>query len=224
MHSIPILFTLWPGLPQLWLQGRWSGLIKAIAFAGFLNFVLFATYQHKDLLPKSGLIGCWILLGVFWTIAIFQNDRMVKNHQSSMRDDSRELDELFRLAQLEYLRGRLKEAEILLERLLGLNPRDVDARLYLATIHRHQGRLHQAARQLDCLEQDPESDRWLFQIQEEREKLSELETELAGASEEDERLSGMEMDLNFDDQPGEEPVSGSADDAASSDANRRFAA
>ena len=180
MHSIPILFTFWPGLPQLWLYGRWSGLLKAIAFACFLNFVLYSTFQQNDLLSKAGLVGCWIALGLSWTVAIFHNDWVVKEFERSKGDrkSSDELDELFQMAQSEYLQGHLNEAENLLERILWLEPRDADARLYLATINRHRGKLHQASRQLDAMDEDPDFDKWRFQIEDERKLLAELESEL----------------------------------------------
>lgn len=181
MHGIPIIFTFWPGLPQLWLYGRWSGLLKAIVFAAFFNFVLYATFVQNGLVPKSGLIGCWIGLGLIWTLAIFQNDWAVKEfaQDRSQKDNSEESNELFVMAQSEYLQGNMDEAENLFERIVWLEPEDLDARLYLATIYRHRGRLHQAARQLDVIEKQPEVSKWHFQIEDERRLISELESELS---------------------------------------------
>lgn len=180
MQNVPMLFTFWPGLPQLWLQGRRSGLLKAIAFAAFLNFVLFATYQRPELVSKSGLIGCWIVLGLSWTVAIFHNDWVVKEFERKRgaRGNSEELDQLFRMGQSEYLMGHLDQAANLFERILRLEPRDADATMYLATIHRHLGRLHQATRLLDSLESESQSEKWTFQIEDERALISELESEL----------------------------------------------
>lgn len=181
MHGIPIIFTFWPGLPQLWLYGRWSGLLKAIVFAAFFNFVLYATFVQNGLVPKSGLIGCWIGLGLIWTLAIFQNDWAVKEfaQDRSQKDNSEESNELFVMAQSEYLQGNMDEAENLFERIVWLEPEDLDARLYLATIYRHRGRLHQAARQLDVIQKQPEVSKWHFQIEDERRLISELESELS---------------------------------------------
>lgn len=180
MHSIPIIFTFWPGLPQLWLYGRWFGLLKATVFAAFLNFVLIATYVQPELISKVGLISCWIVLGLVWTVAIFRNDWVVKDYAQSLSapEPSKEMDELFEMAQSEYLRGHFNEAENLLERLIWLEPRDLDARLYLATIYRHQGRLHQAEKQFEVMETLPDVTKWRFQIEEERELIAKLESEL----------------------------------------------
>lgn len=205
MHSIPILFTLWPGLPQLWLYGRLSGLLNAIAFAVFLNFVLFATYQQTDVLSKSGLISCWILVGVFWTVAIFQNDWAVKEYaRKNAQTDSSELDELFQLGQSEYLQGRLSEAETLFERILCIDPRDADARLYLATINRHQGKLNQASKHLDVLE-DSDCEKWHYQITDERAMVGELESELTMTS--GQLVDGQEDDSNEGFQSAEKVIS-----------------
>ena len=180
MHSIPIIFTFWPGLPQLWLLGRWSGLLKAIIFAAFLNFVLIATYVLPELVSKTGLVTSWVILGFSWIFAIVQNDWVVSEfaQNQSKPDNSEELDGLFEMAQSEYLQGHFDEAENSLERLIWLCPGDLDARLYLATVFRHRGRLHQALNQLDVMEKYEHVTKWQFQIAEERNLISELETEL----------------------------------------------
>ena len=181
MRSIPIIFTFWPGLPQLWLYGRWTGLVKAVVFAAFLNFVLTATYLQTGLISKNSLVGCWMAVGLLWTLAIFRNDRAVKKaQQQDVPEDSAERNELFALAQSEYLRGHLDEAENLLERVIWLEPADLDARLYLATIYRHRGRLHQSGKQLDLMEKFEQASKWQFQIADERKMLAELEEELRG--------------------------------------------
>ena len=186
MQSIPIIFTFWPGLPQLWLYGRWLGLFKAIGFAALLNFVLFATCFQPELVSTPELVGCWIILGLTWTIAIFQNDWIVKEfaRNQAKPGNTAELDALFTLAQSEYLQGHFEEAENLLERLIRLEPGDLDARFYLATIFRHQGRFHQATNQLDEIEQYEHATKWHFQIAEERKLISTLELELRSSSNE----------------------------------------
>ncbi|MEC9091766.1 MAG: tetratricopeptide repeat protein [Planctomycetota bacterium] len=197
MPSIPMILTFWPGLPQLWLYGRWLGLLKAVGFAAFLNFVLFATCFQLELVSPTGLFSCWIILGLSWTIAIFQNDWIVKEFalNESKPNHSAELDALFNLAQSEYLQGHFEEAENLLERLIRLDPRDLEARIYLATIFRHQGRLHQATKQLEAVETCENAAQWRFQIEEERKLISTLESELRSSLRES-TSEGMNLEQN----------------------------
>lgn len=180
MQRIPIIFTLWPGLPQLWLHGRWLGLAKAVGFAALLNFVLIATYVQTDLISKSYLIVAWICCGLIWSSAILLNDADASGSAASDLDNEKaeESDRLFVSAQSEYLQGHLDEAENLFERLIWLRPNDLDARLYLATIFRHRGRIGHANRHLDLMEKFDHVAKWQFQIDDERRLLSELKDEL----------------------------------------------
>ena len=180
MQRIPIIFTLWPGLPQLWLHGRWLGLAKAVGFAALLNFVLIATYVQTDLISKAYLIMAWIACGLIWSSAILLNDADANVSTANELDSEKaeEFDRLFVSAQSEYLQGHLDEAENLFERLIWLRPSDLDARLYLATIFRHRGRIRHANRHLDLIEKFDQVTKWQFQIEDERRLLSELEEEL----------------------------------------------
>lgn len=185
MHRIPVILTFWPGLPQLWLYGRWSGLVTAMIFAGFLNLVLYSTYRDPELISRNWLIGCWVALGSIWILTIFQNDRLVKDFSRNNSEvDNQELDRLFVLAQSEYLRGHFDEAEKLFERIVRLAPDDLDSRIYLATLCRHQGKINQACRYLDEIESRNEQSPWLYQVEQERTLLAELESELKENSEE----------------------------------------
>ncbi len=180
MQRIPIIFTLWPGLPQLWLHGRWLGLAKAVGFAALLNFVLIATYVQTDLISKTYLILAWIACGLIWSSAILLNDAEANVSNTSDLDNEKaeEFDRLFVSAQSEYLQGHLDEAENLFERLIWLRPSDLDSRLYLATIFRHRGRIRHAYRHLDLIEKFDHVTKWQFQIDDERRLLSELEEDL----------------------------------------------
>ena len=180
MQRIPIIFTLWPGLPQLWLHGRWLGLAKAVGFAVLLNFVLIATYVQTDLVSKTYLIVAWISCGLIWSSAILLNDADASGSTASDLDNEKaeEFDRLFVSAQSEYLQGHFEEAENLFERLIWLRPDDLDARLYLATIFRHRGRIGHANRHLDLMGKFDHVTKWQFQIDDERRLLSELKDEL----------------------------------------------
>ncbi|MDB4756545.1 tetratricopeptide repeat protein [Mariniblastus sp.] len=179
MQRIPIIFTLWPGLPQLWLRGSWIGLGKAVSFAGFLNFILIATFWRPEWIPKTPLIGCWIVLGGTWAWAILRNDSPLGLHQKGKtKKNTSKSNQLFRSAQSEYLRGHVDEAEKLLERLILIDPEDLDAQLFLSTLHRHRGRLPQAEKLLKALEEKDQIAKWQFEIEDERKLIREMETDL----------------------------------------------
>ena len=76
-----------------------------------------------------------------------------------------------------YLKGDYYQAEQILEGLLRRNLRDVDARLMLATLLRHTGRLDEAARQLDTLARFEDAGKWELEIRQERELLAEARTQ-----------------------------------------------
>ena len=76
-------------------------------------------------------------------------------------------DTLFIRAQAEYLNGSWVEAERLLTRQLEENPRDVQSRLFLATLFRHTRRMKQAREQLVKIRKFDESVHWDFEIQRE---------------------------------------------------------
>ena len=93
------------------------------------------------------------------------------------RPDKQDLtkpDAIFREAVDEYLKGNWFEAERALAELLDRSPRDADARLMLATLLRHAGRLDEAAEHLDRLERMEQSSKWRWEIRRERERLDEL--------------------------------------------------
>ncbi|MDA8563475.1 tetratricopeptide repeat protein, partial [Mariniblastus sp.] len=77
-------------------------------------------------------------------------------------------DTLFIQAQHEYLSGDWQAAESLLRQRLGRFPRDVESRLLLATLLRHDRRLEQASDQLDTMTKLDESHAWDFEIRRER--------------------------------------------------------
>ncbi len=70
-----------------------------------------------------------------------------------------------------YLQGQWFEAERKLISLLRENPRDVEARLMIATLFRHTRRWEEASRQLDQLERLEASRAWTLEIHRERERI-----------------------------------------------------
>jgi thioredoxin-like negative regulator of GroEL len=81
------------------------------------------------------------------------------------------LDQLFREAQTRYLENDWVAAEQLLLKLLKQDARDVEGRLMLATLWRHQGRREEALRQLDRLGRLEAADKWRDEIAAERRRL-----------------------------------------------------
>jgi len=80
-------------------------------------------------------------------------------------------DTLFIQAQREYLGGHWEEAELLLKRRIDHAPRDMEARLLLATLFRHSRRLEQAGEQLGEMNRFDESLEWDFEIDRERQLI-----------------------------------------------------
>ena len=80
------------------------------------------------------------------------------------------------------MKGDYYRAEHVLEGLLRRNLRDVDARLMLATLLRHTGRLDEAAGELDALARLEGAGKWELEMRREREFLTEAKTDKATAA------------------------------------------
>jgi len=78
-----------------------------------------------------------------------------------------------------YLQGQWFEAEKSLVQLLRQNPRDVEARLMIATLFRRTRRWDEALRQLDQLERLEASQAWALEIQRERALIEQVKAETA---------------------------------------------
>jgi hypothetical protein len=167
---------LWPGLPQLWFEGAWSGLALAFGFALLVNFLLVASLIWVELIAPTVLALGWLAIALIWV-----GSGIFVAWTGGLRDSSAAVqtrDDLFRTALGEYLKGAWFEAETLLGRLLALDNRDVDARLMLASLLRHTRRPLEARRQLDELERLEKAARWQAEIDHERQLLKRLEAVL----------------------------------------------
>ena len=71
------------------------------------------------------------------------------------------------------MKGNWFEAERSLAELLDHNPRDLDARMMLATLLRHTHRWDEAQRQLDWLQKTEGSQKWELEMWRERQWLAE---------------------------------------------------
>lgn len=167
----PTILCGWPGLARLWTKGDWSSLWIAIGFSLLVNLTLVSTFVWPQLLGDSFPAVAWPLILVVWIASAFVAYRSLPELLSigSAPDviDLTTDDTLFIQAQAEYLNGSWAEAEQLLARQLERNPRDVQARLLLATLYRHTRRLKPAREQMIEIKKFDESIHWEFEIQRE---------------------------------------------------------
>lgn len=161
---------LWPGLPQLSRHGGWSALAVAIVAATVLNLTLLGSFGWSELLSPEVRRVLWITVGIGWTAAIGYGASRRSADSTANRAAE---DDPFPAILDDYLKGNLVQAEQALERVLAAKPRDLEARLLLATLLRHAGRLAEAARQMDILVRLEGAEPWEPEIRQERKLLSE---------------------------------------------------
>jgi hypothetical protein len=179
MRMLRYATYLWPGLPQLWFEGAWSGLALAFGFGLLFNFLLVASLVWVELIAPSVLGLAWLAVGVIWA-----GSGIFVVWTGGLRDSSgaaQARDDLFRGALGEYLKGAWFEAESILGQLLAQDNRDVDARLLLASLLRHTRRPLEARRQLDELDRLEKAAKWQMEIERERELLKMSETAQAAS-------------------------------------------
>jgi thioredoxin-like negative regulator of GroEL len=112
----------------------------------------------------------WATVASFWLVAALASWYGLS---SQIEENAATMDDSFRQAVGEYLKGNWFEAENLLVQLLRRDPDDVDARLKLATLLRHSGRHDEARRALRLLSRTDGTSKWKIEIQHELERLSE---------------------------------------------------
>ena len=171
------LLCSWPGLPGLWYRGHFSSLLLAVGFAIVLNLALISSFVWPHCLGETFPAVAWPTLLILWTVAAYVSVSTLPDVMSVASTAKVSADEtsdtLFIQAQHEYLSGDWQAAESLLRQRLGRFPRDVESRLLLATLLRHDRRLEQASDQLDTIKKIDESYAWDFEIRRER-KLIQL--------------------------------------------------
>jgi len=155
----------------------------AVGFTALANTLLLATLVYRDWMAANVQLTGYGLLVVIWLLAWWESraDRRQDLADSSSDGQSEtppvdkqeeKRDEWFREAQQCYLRGDWVAAEQKLLALLKQDTRDVESRLMLATLWRHQGRGEEALRQLDRLERLEAASEWQYEISAEREALT----------------------------------------------------
>jgi len=180
MRKMRWIAYLWPGLPQLWTYGTWSGLIVALGAAALLDLLLVVSFGWSELLVHGVRTASWVAFGVVWVVGVAWSVRQTRRRVTVERLDVRK--DAFPDALDYYLKGDYYQAEHVLVDLLRQNLRDIDARLMLATLMRHTGRLDEAERQLDTMSRFEGAGKWELEMGQERERLTEAKADKATAA------------------------------------------
>ncbi len=168
---------LWPGLPQLWLDGAFAGLVMAVGCGALLNLLLLSSLVWSELLTVGQLRAGWAAAGSLWLIAAVVSVRGQRRRATLAQTPA--VGDLFQAAVSEYLRGHWYEAEALLSRLLAANVGDIEARLMSATLLRRTRRYAEAKTQLKSLERLDGAARWSEEIAQEWQSLSKAQSGMA---------------------------------------------
>ncbi len=171
----PLLLCGWPGLARLWFRGHLSSLAVAIGFSVLLNLALVSTFLWPWSLGETFPLVAWPMIALVWIASASATYRTLPDLMTAPGQPQAAAepttDALFIQAQQEYLKGHWKETESLLIKRLDSLPRDIEARLLLATAFRHQRKLDQACEQLDFIQRFDESTHWQFEIERELELI-----------------------------------------------------
>jgi predicted Zn-dependent protease len=143
-------------------------LALAAGFAVLVNVLLLATFVWVELLDPPRLRLAWLAAGGLWAGSAMVSAWYSRGLAPRRRNSA---EAMFREALREYLRASWFEAEQILGRLLRLQPRDVEARLMLATLLRRTGRDSEALEQLDRLELLADASQWAREIAEEKQLI-----------------------------------------------------
>ena len=189
----------WPGLPGLWFKGQTSSLVVAIGFSILLNLALISSFIWPNSLGETFPLIAWPIILLIWSTSTWVayqslSDVMAVPVSEKVAQPERP-DTLFVQAQREYLGGHWEEAESLLRRRIERQPRDMEARLLLATLLRHTRRLEDASNQLIEMQRFDNSQEWNFEIDREV-RLIEL-------------IAHHEMEVTRFDQSDDEATAGS---------------
>lgn len=141
-------------------RGAWSGALVAIGFGWLLTFAVSGALVWPDLMSQGQEQVVWGLIATISIAAAFLSRKYVGEPSEW---DEREND-AFRLATDQYLRGNWYDTERLLRTVLRRNPRDMEARLLLATALRHTERFEEAERELSVLQKNEDAWRWELEI------------------------------------------------------------
>ncbi len=161
---------LWPGLYRTWYHGSMLGLLAACLQAVLLNVLLVSSFLWVALLEPQVRWGMWCLCGTFWLVGLIEG-RYAIVRQRVAREQDLQLD-LFLAVRGEYLRGEWTQAAELLQQMLRSDPRDVEARLAMATLMRHCGQVDEAREHLRKLQRLERAGHWNLEIEREWQQLA----------------------------------------------------
>src|SRR5665213_873096 len=102
MRGASWALCLWPGLPQLWRRGDWSGLALALGFSLLLNLVLLTTLVWTELVSPPVEKTAWMALGGVWLASAVLSWRSLRRSPQLKRGTNQDL---FPQAIREYLKG-----------------------------------------------------------------------------------------------------------------------
>lgn len=173
MWRLRWLTLLWPGLPQLWFAGAWSGLTMAIGFAALLDLGLLSSRIWTELLPAEARSAVWLAIGLSWVAAGAVSFSWVARLEAAGHPTGQV--ELFELAREDYLKGHWFEAETALRQLLDRNVLDLQARLMLAGLLGRTGRGLEAKGELARLSRTDGAEAWRMEIARWRARLTTVE-------------------------------------------------
>ena len=171
------LACAWPGLPALWLRGRWSGLGWAALFTVTFDTALLATFVWPEWLSWAMTATLWIATASLWTLGFWHSLTQLPALLGTRIDPT--ADQKLVEAQTAYLQGQYYEAEQTLRRLLHLQPDDPEARLLLASIYRRTARKREAEGAIKRLLESPGGGRWLFETTRLKAAIAEMDDEPA---------------------------------------------
>jgi len=203
-----LLLCAWPGLFQLWHRGAPSGLVLAVGFSVLVNLVLVASFVWTGLLSRQARIAGWGAVLLAWGVSALLTHRIARRQGEAGRSERSErragsdaavvaAEDLFAKAVDEYLACNWYEVERLLHTLLKRDDHDVEARLMLATMCRHTGRLDEAGDQLEQLARCERSKLWWPEIERERDSIEQQRIEQQRI--EQQRIEQQRVNLNHSD-------------------------
>lgn len=166
---------LWPGLPQVWEGGRWSGLAAATGLALAVESLLLTGWVWNEVLSRAAFGGLALATGCGWLVGVVANRRWLARREIDAGRNSAE--DLFPAALTEYLQGNWFPAEQKCRALVRRRNDDVEARLLLATLLRHTDRRTEARAELDALAKFDGAAKWGLEIAHERRLLDEADEE-----------------------------------------------
>jgi len=153
-------------------------LTLAVGFTALVNVLAAATFVWTEWLDSNVRWAAYGTLAVVWLLSWIESRADWRRFlaelsagEAGVPDAATTADRWFREAQALYLAGDWVSAEQTLLKLLKQDARDAEARLMLATLWRHEGRLDAAAEELDRLELLETAAPWKDEIAWERERI-----------------------------------------------------